>query len=304
MGRTLASLAERPSPFSYLFYEVRDLIQFDPIESVVELRSADERDRAEGLVRNYVISDSMADRLADVVFPQLQFERPADNKGLMVVGNYGTGKSHLMAVHLRSRRVRRVATASRRAVAEARPEVAGRFKVIRTELGSTQDAISASSSCRQLEAALARVGRRLPVSRLRPGWQPQAGVRGDDGCLQRRASPTTASSSSSTSSSTTSGRGRGSSSRSISTSSVRSARCAARAGSGSSPGLQEMLFDNPSFQFAASAVQRVKDRFEQVLIAKQRRQVRRRRAAPPEDARAAGDGSATTSSRSPRSTGG
>jgi energy-coupling factor transporter ATP-binding protein EcfA2 len=28
----------------------------------------------------------------------LQFDKPADNKGLMIVGNYGTGKSHLMAV--------------------------------------------------------------------------------------------------------------------------------------------------------------------------------------------------------------
>ena len=34
----------------------------------------------------------------DLVFPQLQFAKPADNKGIFIVGNYGTGKSHLMAV--------------------------------------------------------------------------------------------------------------------------------------------------------------------------------------------------------------
>jgi len=34
----------------------------------------------------------MAERLVTVVFPNLQFE-PADSKGILVVGNYGTGKS-------------------------------------------------------------------------------------------------------------------------------------------------------------------------------------------------------------------
>jgi len=40
----------------------------------------------------------MAERLVTVVFPNLQFEQPADSKGILVVGNYGTGKSHLMSV--------------------------------------------------------------------------------------------------------------------------------------------------------------------------------------------------------------
>ncbi len=73
-----------------------DLISFEPIESVVELRSADEATAAQQLVKSYVISDEMAERLTDLVIPQLQFDRPADNRALLVVGNYGTGKSHLM----------------------------------------------------------------------------------------------------------------------------------------------------------------------------------------------------------------
>ena len=32
-----------------------------------------------------------------LVFPNLQFDKPADNKGILIVGNYGTGKSHLMS---------------------------------------------------------------------------------------------------------------------------------------------------------------------------------------------------------------
>ena len=75
-----------------------DLIHFDPIESVVQLRDANKQDAARQLVNTYVISDEMADRLVHLVIPQLQFDEPADNKGLLVVGNYGTGKSHLMSV--------------------------------------------------------------------------------------------------------------------------------------------------------------------------------------------------------------
>jgi len=55
-----------------------ELIQFDPIESVVQLRKADNTSEAQHLVTTYVISDEMADRLTQIVFPQLQFDHPAD----------------------------------------------------------------------------------------------------------------------------------------------------------------------------------------------------------------------------------
>ena len=48
-----------------------DLVQFDPIESVVQLRSADDAKAAERLVSTYVISDEMAERLSGLVFAQL-----------------------------------------------------------------------------------------------------------------------------------------------------------------------------------------------------------------------------------------
>ncbi len=75
-----------------------ELVQFDAIESVVQLRDANRKEAAKKLVNTYVISDEMADKLTNIVIPQLQFETPADNKGMLIVGNYGTGKSHLIAV--------------------------------------------------------------------------------------------------------------------------------------------------------------------------------------------------------------
>jgi DNA replication protein DnaC len=76
----------------------RDLIQFDPVEDIIQLRTADRFEEAKKLVETYVISDLMADKLTEVIFKHLQYEMPFDTKGILIVGNYGTGKSHLMSV--------------------------------------------------------------------------------------------------------------------------------------------------------------------------------------------------------------
>jgi len=45
-----------------------------------------------------VISNEMAERLINLALVQLQFNNLSDNKGLLIVGNYGTGKSHLRKI--------------------------------------------------------------------------------------------------------------------------------------------------------------------------------------------------------------
>jgi hypothetical protein len=80
----------------------------------------------------------MAEVLCDIVFPQLQFSKPADNRGILVVGNYGTGKSHLLAVISAVAESEHLGALlkNQRAVAGA-STIAGRFRVIRAEIGST-----------------------------------------------------------------------------------------------------------------------------------------------------------------------
>lgn len=115
-----------------------DLVQFDPIESVVQLRSAEDTSTAGNLVKTFVISDEMADRLAEIVFAQLSFDQQADNRGILVVGNYGTGKSHLMAtISAVAENAELADHLSNPKVAAAARSVAGRFKVIRAELEAT-----------------------------------------------------------------------------------------------------------------------------------------------------------------------
>ncbi|KFI20958.1 ATPase [Nitrosococcus oceani C-27] len=115
-----------------------DLIQFDPIESVVQLRDADKSSAAHTLVNTYVISKEMAERLTQLVIPQMQFDQPVDNKGLLVVGNYGTGKSHLMSVvSSLAADASLLEELNHASVRDAAAQIAGRFKVIRTEIGAT-----------------------------------------------------------------------------------------------------------------------------------------------------------------------
>jgi ABC-type lipoprotein export system ATPase subunit len=111
-----------------------DLIQFEPIESVVQLRDADEVAAARQLAQTYVISEEMAEKLVSLVIPQIQFDQPMDNKGLLVVGNYGSGKSHLMSVISALAENGDLAThLNDKSVASAADTISGRFKVVRTE---------------------------------------------------------------------------------------------------------------------------------------------------------------------------
>jgi hypothetical protein len=115
-----------------------ELIQFQPIESVIELRQANKAAKARELVSTYVISDDMADRLCSLVFPQLQYAKPQDNLGLLIVGNYGTGKSHLMSVISSIAENEEFSSLLTNAkVRQAAPAIAGKFKVIRLEIGAT-----------------------------------------------------------------------------------------------------------------------------------------------------------------------
>lgn len=52
----------------------RDLIQFDPIESVIVLRSADDKKKAEELVSSYVMSENMAELVSAKILSQLQLD--------------------------------------------------------------------------------------------------------------------------------------------------------------------------------------------------------------------------------------
>jgi energy-coupling factor transporter ATP-binding protein EcfA2/succinate dehydrogenase flavin-adding protein (antitoxin of CptAB toxin-antitoxin module) len=246
----------------------RDLIQFEPIETVVQLRDADQMDAARNLVSTYVISEPMAERLTNLVFPQLQFEQPADNKGVLVVGNYGTGKSHLMSVISGIAEHAQLAQSLNNAkTAEAAQMIAGKFKVIRAEIGSTEMSLRGIVTA-HLEEYLAELGISYTfpladqISSNKPAFEEMMlafhQVYPDHGLLlvvdelldylrTRRDQAL-----------------------------ILDLNFLREIGEVCKDlrfrfvaGVQETLFDNPRFSFVADTIRRVKDRFEQVLIARQ-----------------------------------
>jgi hypothetical protein len=114
-----------------------ELIKFDPIESVIQLTAADDKSEAVNLVKSYVMSDGMAEQIKSNMFSQLSLDDVVDNKGVLLVGNYGTGKSHLMsvisAIALDKENLQYLRNEQFAKDAEA---ISGRFEVIRIEIGA------------------------------------------------------------------------------------------------------------------------------------------------------------------------
>lgn len=116
-----------------------DLIQpAEPLETVKQIRESGTLEAARRDVETFVISDRMAGQLVDVIFPNLRYDQPGDQKGILTVATYGTGKTHLMST------IAGVAEYDELAdrltsdnVAKAAKAIAGKFKVIRFDIGAT-----------------------------------------------------------------------------------------------------------------------------------------------------------------------
>lgn len=244
-----------------------DLIQFDPIETVVQLREADRTASARRLVESFVISNRMGEQLADLVLPQLQFETPADNKGLLVVGNYGTGKSHLMAVISAIAEHSELAGAlTNPAVADKASLVAGRFFVIRAEINSAMPL--RQFVMETLQEQLSDHGVQFDVP-------PEDQIKNHKDVFASMMAAFTAK---------FPDKGllfvldelldylRSSREHEL-MQNLNFLRAVGEFAKGSRfrfiAGVQESLFDNPRFQFAADSLRRVKDRFEQMRIARE-----------------------------------
>ena len=113
-----------------------ELISFNPIEDVIQLTTADDANKAREYVKTYVMSDAMADSLQAPVIDQLQMDEVVDNKGVLVVGNYGTGKSHLMSViSAIAKDADNLQYLQNKKFAKSMESVAGKFEVLRIEIG-------------------------------------------------------------------------------------------------------------------------------------------------------------------------
>ena len=129
----------------------RELIQFEPINEVVKFSRLEEEDYRKGLVRNFVFSRDYEQTIIPRICENLDYTqtyRPFqkdlfssfDTFGLQIVGNYGTGKSHLMSlVSLVAENEEYLGLISNINAKDALSAIAGKYKIIRFELGNDQE---------------------------------------------------------------------------------------------------------------------------------------------------------------------
>lgn len=117
-----------------------ELIHFDPIDEIIKFGQLENEDYRAKLVKTFVCSQTFEDYIIPQICSQLDLNTTTETKGIQIVGNYGTGKSHLMSLFsiiaenggylplLQSEKAR-----------EWLRTIAGKYMVYRFELGNSQE---------------------------------------------------------------------------------------------------------------------------------------------------------------------
>lgn len=75
----------------------KDILQFDPITEVIQLDLLSKDDYRKEIVRTFVYPEYFIETILPQMVKNMEFGG-RDQKGIQVIGNYGTGKSHLMSL--------------------------------------------------------------------------------------------------------------------------------------------------------------------------------------------------------------
>lgn len=118
----------------------KDLIQFEPINEVVKFDRLMEDDYRRSLVRNFVFSSTYENTLIPELCKNLDYTASHETYGLQIVGNYGTGKSHLMSLFsLVAENAEYLPLVQNDSARKVLGNIAGKYKIIRFELGSDDE---------------------------------------------------------------------------------------------------------------------------------------------------------------------
>lgn len=135
----------------------QELIQFDPVDDIIKFSKLGKVDYRQMLVKSFVCSDSYIKHILPSIVRNLDLESEEETKGIQIVGNYGTGKSHLMSLFstiaedaqyldlLQSPKAKEILT-----------PIAGKYKVKCFELGATTDLWTLV--CNQIDLAFTHWG--------------------------------------------------------------------------------------------------------------------------------------------------
>lgn len=113
----------------------KDLIQFESVDEIIKFDKLDSEDYRERLVKTFVVSESFEKIIIPNICYELNLDATYETKGLQVVGNYGTGKSHLMSLFsIIAEDENYLKHVTNQKAKNDLQKIAGRYKVIRFEI--------------------------------------------------------------------------------------------------------------------------------------------------------------------------
>lgn len=114
----------------------KELINFEPITEVVQFAQTEQDEYQKNLVKTFSFSESFSNILIPLMIRNLDYTKQGETFGLQVVGNYGTGKTHLMSlVSLIAEKEELLDLVNDEKPKNDLKAIAGKFKVLRFELG-------------------------------------------------------------------------------------------------------------------------------------------------------------------------
>lgn len=135
----------------------KDLIQFDPIDEIIKFGQLDNEDYRAKLVKNFVCSNLYETHIIPQICAKLDLNATTETKGIQIVGNYGTGKSHLMSLFsIIAENADYLPLLQSQKAKDWLKTIAGKYMVYRFELGNNQELWEIV--CYQIDKALAAWG--------------------------------------------------------------------------------------------------------------------------------------------------
>lgn len=116
-----------------------DLLNFKPIVEIVKFSRTNEIDYQKSLIESFVFSDTFKKHLIPLMVRNIDYNNTEESFGLQVIGNYGTGKSHLMSlISIVAENEKMLHLVNESTAKSELEKIAGKFKVLRFELGNTE----------------------------------------------------------------------------------------------------------------------------------------------------------------------
>lgn len=118
----------------------KELIQFDPIDEIIKFGQLTSEDYRAKLVKTFVCSKLYETHIIPKICGNLDLNATVETKGIQIVGNYGTGKSHLMSLFsIIAEDAAYLPLLQSQKAKEWLQTVAGKYMVYRFELGNSQE---------------------------------------------------------------------------------------------------------------------------------------------------------------------